>query len=40
MAKIIRFYVPTGFRKKPGKWTPPDQYGKVIPFSPPEKKSA
>ncbi len=40
MAKIIEFYVPTGFRKKATKWIPPEQYGKVILFDLPQKKSA
>lgn len=40
MAKIIEFYVPSNFRKKAGKWIPPDEQGKVIPFSVPQKKSA
>jgi hypothetical protein len=40
MAKIIEFYVPTNFRKKPSKWVPPEQLGKVIQFSSPQKKSA
>jgi hypothetical protein len=40
MAKIIEFYVPSGFRKKATKWTPPEQHGKVIPFGLPQKKSA
>lgn len=33
MAKIIEFYVPTSFRRKAPKWIPPDQFGKLIPFS-------
>jgi hypothetical protein len=40
MAKIIEFYVPSNFRKKATKWTPPEQHGIVIPFSLPQKKSA
>jgi len=40
MAKIIEFYVPSSFQKKASKWTPPEELGKVIPFSLPEKKSA
>ena len=32
MGKIIKFYVPTSFWKKPTKWIPPDQHGKVIVF--------
>jgi hypothetical protein len=37
MAKIIEFYVPSGFRKKITKWVPPEQQGKVIPFGTPQK---
>jgi hypothetical protein len=37
MAVIIEFFVPVGFRKKA---TKPEEYGKVIPFRLPEKKSA
>jgi len=40
MAKIIEFYVPSSFRKKATKWIPPEQCGKVIQFSMPEKKTA
>lgn len=40
MAKIIEFHVPVGFKKKPGKWIPPEEYGKLIPFASPQKKSA
>ena len=40
MAKIIEFYIPESYRKKAGKWIPPEQNGKVIPFAVPEKKSA
>jgi hypothetical protein len=40
MAKIIEFFVPGSFRKKATKWIPPEEYGKVIPFSLPRKKSA
>ncbi len=39
MAKIIEFYVPERFRKKPA-WIPREQRGKVIEFPPPERKSA
>jgi hypothetical protein len=39
MAKIIEFFVPEKFKKK-AKWIPPEQYGKVIPFSVPQNKSA
>jgi hypothetical protein len=37
MAKIIEFYVPSGFRKKITKWVPPEQEGKVIAFDAPQK---
>jgi len=40
MAKIIEFFVPSSFRKKATKWMPPEEYGKVIPFILPQKKSA
>jgi hypothetical protein len=40
MAKIIEFYIPSGFIKKATKSTPLEQYGKVIPFGLPQKKSA
>jgi hypothetical protein len=40
MAKIIEFFVPSSFRKKATKWIPAEEYGKVIPFSLPQKKSA
>jgi hypothetical protein len=40
MAKIIEFFVPSSFRKKAAKWIPPEEYGKVIPFTSPVKKSA
>jgi hypothetical protein len=32
MAKIIEFYVPSGFTRKAPKWVPAEQLGKVIPF--------
>jgi hypothetical protein len=40
MAKVIEFYVPQQFRKRSGKWIPPEQRGRIIPFPAPEKKSA
>ena len=40
MAKIIEFFVPINFRKKATKWIPPEEYGKLILFRLPEKKSA
>jgi hypothetical protein len=36
MATIIEFYVPSGFTRKIV-WVPPEQQGKVIPFSEPRK---
>jgi hypothetical protein len=40
MARVIEYYVPEKFRKQSGKWIPPEQRGKIIPFPAPEKKSA
>jgi hypothetical protein len=40
MAKMIEYYVPEKFRKQSGKWIPPVERGKIIPFTAPEKKSA
>jgi hypothetical protein len=40
MAKIIEFFVPHNFRRKATKWMPPEEYGKVIPFSLPQNKPA
>jgi hypothetical protein len=40
MAKVIEFFVPSSFRKKVTKWIPREEYGKVIEFRVPEKKSA
>jgi hypothetical protein len=41
MATIIEFFVPSSFIKKAAtKWMRPEEYGKVIPFSLPQKKSA
>ena len=39
MAKVIKFYVPKNLRK-PLKWAPQLQFGKVIEFSSRTKKSA
>lgn len=39
MAKLIEYYIPDRF-KKPAKWIPATQRGKVIEFPTPEKKSA
>jgi len=40
MARVIEFFVPSSFTKKATKWIPPGEYGKVIPFSLPQKTSA
>jgi hypothetical protein len=40
MAKIIEFYRPSSFTKKAAKWVPPQECGKVIPFSVPQEKTA
>jgi len=40
MAKVIEFFIPATFRKKVTKWISPEEYGKVIPFIVPQKKSA
>jgi hypothetical protein len=40
MVIVIEFYVPEKFRKQCGKWIPPEQHGKIIPFRTLEKKSA
>jgi hypothetical protein len=37
MAKIIEFYVPSGFTRKGTKSVPPEQHGKLIPFDEPHK---
>jgi hypothetical protein len=39
MAKVIEFYVPDNFRKKP-LWVPAEQRGKVIEFPSAQKKPA
>ena len=39
MAKVIEFYVPDKFRRRP-EWIPPKQRGKVIQFPALQKKSA
>jgi formate hydrogenlyase transcriptional activator len=38
MARVIEYYVPEKFRKQSGKWIPPEQRGKIIPFPAPERK--
>jgi hypothetical protein len=40
MVIVIEFYVPEKFRKQCGKWIPPEQRGKIMPFPALEKKSA
>jgi hypothetical protein len=40
MAKVIAYYIPERFRKKSANRIPPVQYGKVIEFRVPGKKSA
>ena len=40
MARVIEYKVPEKFRKKSGRWVPPEQRGKIIPFLVPDKKSA
>jgi hypothetical protein len=39
MAIVIEYYVAEKFRKQSGRWIPPEQRGKIIPFPAPEKKS-
>lgn len=39
VAKVIEFYQPLNFRK-PVRWIPPAQRGKVLEFRLPEKKTA
>ena len=39
MAKVIEFYIPSGFRKKT-QWTPVEQRGKVIEFDSWKRRSA
>jgi|tagenome__1003787_1003787.scaffolds.fasta_scaffold12645316_1 hypothetical protein len=39
MATVIEYYVPQKLRKQGGKWIPPNERGKVIPFPVPEEKS-
>ena len=39
MAKVIEFYIPNNFRK-PMKWVPEVQRGKILEFCPPTRKSA
>jgi hypothetical protein len=38
MAVIIEFFVPVGW-KKATKWIRPEEYGKLIPFCLPRRKS-
>lgn len=39
VANILEFYMPSDFRK-PVKWTPPEQRGKLIEFCATAKKTA
>jgi len=39
MATVIEYYVPERLRKQSGKWIPPKQRGKTIPFPVLEEKS-
>jgi hypothetical protein len=39
MANVIEFYVPVRFRK-PVKWVPQQQRGRVLEFSLPQKRTA
>jgi hypothetical protein len=39
MATVIEYYVPERLRKQSGKWIPPKQRGKIIPFPLLEEKS-
>jgi hypothetical protein len=39
MAIVIEFYVAEKFRKQSGKWIPPEQRGRIIPFFPHQKRS-
>jgi hypothetical protein len=39
MAKVIEFYIPKAFRK-PSKWIPEVQRGRILEFCPLTKKSA
>jgi hypothetical protein len=39
MATVIEYYVPEKLRKQGGKWIPPKQRGKIIPFPVLEDKS-
>ena len=32
MAIVIEYYMPEKFRKKSGKWIPPEQRGTIVPF--------
>ena len=40
MARVIEFYIPEKFTRASGKWSSPEQCGKIIPFPAPETKSA
>jgi hypothetical protein len=40
MAKLIEFYIPANHQTKTRPWTPPELRGKIIIFTPPQRKSA
>jgi len=40
MAKLIQFYIPANYQIKTRPWTPLELRGKIIVFSPIQRKSA
>ena len=40
MAKLIEFYIPANHQTKTHAWTPPELRGKIIIFTPAQRKSA
>ena len=40
MAKLIEFYIPANHQTKTRPWTPPELRGKIIVFTPTQRKSA
>lgn len=40
MAKVIEFYIPANYQSKARAWTPQELRGKIIIFSPKQRKSA
>jgi hypothetical protein len=40
MAKLIEFYIPRNHQTKTRAWTPPELRGKIIIFTPVQRKSA